>query len=200
MKFRKKVLVGGFFFSLLIFIMSKTACAGEINGNEQTVLSIVSGEFEYKGINYKAAPGYIEKVRTYLSQDDIDLTAEQANEAVSEIYANIETGVTEGYIIPSNMGAKEKANASANNNQENADNQKKEEKKNTEEIVISTSSGMVEAIDEKGESLFVSESAIKDTGYEFTGVIFVLTMIVIGIGLCMMITIKYQLLAHNDEP
>lgn len=78
---------------------SQTAYAGSINGNEQSVLSAANGRFESDGVIYAVKPEYISSLRSYLSQDDVDLTAEQAQSAISEIYANVKTGIESGYLV-----------------------------------------------------------------------------------------------------
>lgn len=89
-------------FSLVLIVclnISKTAYAGSVNGNEQSVLSAASGQFEKDGVIYAVKPEYINSLRNYLSQDDVDLTAEQAQAAVAEIYANVKTGIESGYLV-----------------------------------------------------------------------------------------------------
>ncbi|MFA9464592.1 MAG: hypothetical protein ACERKN_09920 [Velocimicrobium sp.] len=207
MKYKNRIIVGSL---LLAMAIPTIAHAGNINGNEQSVLGIVQGGFEYDGVYYTAAPGYVDKVRSYLAQDDIDLTAEQASEAASEIYANIQTGITEGYIIPNETVDKTSIDEPDPLEEKPTDGSKSKDKKESKEptevqpeeqkqVVISASSGMVEAIDSDGNQLFVSESVIKDTGYNLSGGMIVLVFLIIGIGLCMMLTMKYQLLAYKDE-
>lgn len=74
------------------------AFAGNINGNEARVISAASGTFTYDGKQYKAGTSYLNSLVSYLSGDDVDLTAEQADEAISMMYANVGQGVAEGYI------------------------------------------------------------------------------------------------------
>lgn len=74
------------------------AFAGEINSNEARVISAASGTFIYDGKIYKAGTAYINSLISYLSADDVDLSAEQADEAISMMYANIAEGVNNGYL------------------------------------------------------------------------------------------------------
>lgn len=74
------------------------AFAGEINGNEARVISAASGTFVYDGKNYKAGTAYINSLISYLSADDVDLSAAQADEAIGMMYANIAEGVNGGYL------------------------------------------------------------------------------------------------------
>ena len=83
---------------------SQTAYAGSINGTEQSVLSAANGRFERDGVIYAVKSEYISSLRNYLSQDDVDLTAEQAQSAISEIYANVKTGVESGYLVEIGKG------------------------------------------------------------------------------------------------
>ena len=77
-----------------------TAYAGSINGNEQSIVSVIHGQFEQDGVVYKVRQEYINSAVSYLQQDDVDLTAEQAQAVISEIYSNVQTGVESGYLEP----------------------------------------------------------------------------------------------------
>ena len=81
-----------------ILFSSATVQAGEINGNEASVISAAQGTFEYEGETYVAKQSYLDQLSAKLSQDDVDLTAQQASEAIAEIYNNVATGVKEGYL------------------------------------------------------------------------------------------------------
>ncbi len=81
------------------------AFAGGINGNEARVIAAASGTFTYEGKTYKAGAAYINSLTSYLSGDDVDLTAAQADEAISMMYANIAEGVAQGYLYPVGEGA-----------------------------------------------------------------------------------------------
>ncbi len=79
-------------------LSTQTAKAGEINGNEESVLSAAQGKFEYKGKTYVAKQSYLDQLRNKFMQDDVDLKADEAKEAIAGIYSNVETGVKEGYL------------------------------------------------------------------------------------------------------
>ena len=81
------------------------AFAGEINGNEARVIAAASGTFTYEGKTYRAGASYINSLTSYLSGDDVDLTAAQADEAISMMYASIAEGVAQGYLYPVGEGA-----------------------------------------------------------------------------------------------
>ena len=95
---RKKWAICGFVL-LMTIGASQTAYAGSINGNEQSVLSAANGRFERDGVIYAVKPEYINSLRGYLSQNDVDLTAEQTQSAISEIYSNVKTGIESGYLV-----------------------------------------------------------------------------------------------------
>ncbi len=98
MRLYKRWIIGGIAFIISAGI-AQTAYAGSVNANEQSVISAVSGQFEKDGIIYAVKPEYINSVKSYLAQDDVELTAEQAQAAISEIYANVQTGVESGYLV-----------------------------------------------------------------------------------------------------
>ena len=63
------------------------AYAGSINGNEQSIVSVINGQLEQDGVIYKVRQEYINSAISYLQQADVDLTAEQAQSVISEIYS-----------------------------------------------------------------------------------------------------------------
>lgn len=89
-----------FLIAVCIIVPGITVHAGDINGNEQSVISAASGTFSYNGKAYQAYPDYIAALREYLLEDDVDLTAGQASSAISQMYASIEQGVIDGYLYP----------------------------------------------------------------------------------------------------
>jgi protein-tyrosine phosphatase len=72
--------------------------AGEISSLEAEVLSAISKVYEYNGESYKALPDYIAQCRSYLAQDDVDLSQEQCSELLSMIEVNIPTAIENGYF------------------------------------------------------------------------------------------------------
>ena len=83
---------------LIVIFFCIPAYAGSINGNEQSIVSVINGQFEQDGVIYKVRQEYINSAISYLQQDDVDLTAEQAQSVISEIYSNVQTGVDSGYL------------------------------------------------------------------------------------------------------
>lgn len=84
--------------AMFIFLFSKPVLAGEINADEQEVIAAASGTFEADGVIYRARPEYLAQLISYLSQDDVDLTTDTCQAAIREMYANVGTGIEEGYI------------------------------------------------------------------------------------------------------
>ena len=84
----------------LASVQPLTAFAGSINGNEQEFLNVISGTETYNGRTYRMKEEYIIQARAYFLQDDVDVTDEQKQKAIDTMYANIEQGIEEGYLIP----------------------------------------------------------------------------------------------------
>ncbi len=105
---------------------SKKAEAGSINGNEASVISAAKSTFEYKGRNYVAKSSYIAQLEAKLSSDDVDLTSEQASEAIGTMYANVATGVEEGYLT-------EVGSSSSGSNADNTDDSNKKDDKDSKD-------------------------------------------------------------------
>lgn len=255
----------------LSLLLPATAFAGDINAAEQSVLAVACGTFEYKGVTYQATPGHMAQARAKMMQDDVDLTPAQAQEAIASIYANVQTGIAEGYIVP----------ISGSGNAEDSASGESSEESNGEESFVTENGGLAEDIEpvveevvktpeeihweevelpalteqrqemnlitenriqnlesvaeseteisgngseletqisedasesdslilestEKPEAEPMVESSklepvIKDTGYTLSGIWIIPIIFLIGIGICTMCMIKYQLLAHNHE-
>lgn len=90
---------------LMVMFFCTPTYAGSINGNEQSIVSVINGQFEQNGVIYKVRQEYINSAMSYLQQDDVDLTAEQAQSVISEIYSNVQTGVESGYLEPTGQTA-----------------------------------------------------------------------------------------------
>ena len=74
--------------------------AGNINGNEANIISQASGSFQFEGKTYVATQSAIGELTSYLSQDGIDLNADQAARALSIMYGNVEAGILNGILVP----------------------------------------------------------------------------------------------------
>lgn len=84
--------------ALLCLIMTFPAYAGDINANEQAVVSVIHGQFEQNGVVYQVKQEYINSAVGYLQKDDVNLSPEDAQVIISEIYSNVRTGVESGYL------------------------------------------------------------------------------------------------------
>lgn len=135
MKMVKGNQIGKYIFAFLMLCYALSApkmiaFAGEINSNEARVISAASGTFTYNGKEYRAGSSYINSLTGYLSADAVDLTAEQASEAISMMYANVAQGVEQGYLYE--VGAGEDATTESEDTTETGteDSTTEEEKEN----------------------------------------------------------------------
>ncbi len=92
---------------LAVLSFSSPVFAGDINSYEAQVIAYASGTFTYQGKTYVAANGMIGQLSAYLSEDGVNLTSEGASKAISSIAANVEKGVTAGYLVPIDQPTKE---------------------------------------------------------------------------------------------
>lgn len=81
-----------------VLVPKQIAFAGDINSNEAGLIAAASGTFEYDGKTYRAGSAYVNSLTAYLSGDDVDLTAEQCQEAMSRMYASVKEGIDQGYL------------------------------------------------------------------------------------------------------
>ncbi len=66
-----------------------------INANEQRIIDVAGGAFEYKGELYTVRSNYMKALQKKLDQDNCELTAEQSDQVILQIFGNIERGVKE---------------------------------------------------------------------------------------------------------
>nr|MCR5214006.1 hypothetical protein [Eubacterium sp.] len=83
---------------LFVCSISFDVYAGDINSDEARVIGVASGTFSYEGKVYKAYSSYVNDLYAYMSQDDVNLSADQADRAINYIYANVATGISSGYV------------------------------------------------------------------------------------------------------
>ena len=107
--------------------------AGGINGNEARVIAAASGTFSYNGKTYQAGTNYINSLTSYLSGDDVDLTAEQADEAISMMYANVAEGVSQGYLYEVGGSSEDTETSEELQDSTEKDDKKEKDKKTTEQ-------------------------------------------------------------------
>ncbi len=80
-----------------------------INANEQRVLDVAEGTFEYNGELYTVRPAYLKTLRNEFDKENVEITAEKADEGIRMIYGNVERGVREGYLMKLSQEDAEKA-------------------------------------------------------------------------------------------
>lgn len=110
----------------LLAAESMTVSAGGINASEASVISVACGTFTYNGKTYVAKAAYQAQLQAKLAEDGIDLTQAQADEAISLIYANVETGVVQGYLEEVGGSTTETAEEESESGEEAADKRRKE--------------------------------------------------------------------------
>lgn len=113
--------------AILLAAESMTALAGGINGPEASVISVACGTFTYNGKTYVAKAAYQAQLQAKLSEDGIDLSQEQADEAISLIYANVETGVVQGYLEEVGGSSEETESEEESEGQEEAEDKRRKE-------------------------------------------------------------------------
>ncbi|MGN0384893.1 MAG: hypothetical protein ACI4EX_03335 [Lachnospiraceae bacterium] len=84
----------------LCLIPSVAVFAGDINAQEQRLLDAAGQQYLYNDVMYKATDSAIATARSYLLQDDVDLTKEQVDSALSQIYNLIPDAIAGGYMVP----------------------------------------------------------------------------------------------------
>lgn len=133
----------------IIITPTMNTFAGEINGEESRVIAAASGTFSYNGKTYRAGSAHINSLVSYLSGDDVDLTAEQASEAISLMYESIEQGITEGYLYEVNeetsVSEEYSENTSSSESKDNKEETKEEQTTKSKDKDKETTTNRVDA-------------------------------------------------------
>ncbi|TAH67237.1 MAG: hypothetical protein EWM47_09300 [Anaerolineaceae bacterium] len=85
---------------VLYILMANVVYAGSLNEHELSILEEASKVYEYNGNGYKADQKYIDQLKDYFLQDDIDITVGDKDIVLQLAYASIEIGVRDGYLKP----------------------------------------------------------------------------------------------------
>ena len=183
---KKRIGISVLLTALVLVTGLAPACvfAGNINGNEANIIAQASGTFQYEGRSYVATQAALGQLTSYLSQDGIDLTADQAARALSLMYSNIEGGVLDGILVPVDGGDSGEASS-------DGETASKENKNSQKETVIKQKAGKAAVEIDKAESHFIVEASgkgevfsgqlpVKNTGFRL-GSFFVLLAVVVCI-------------------
>lgn len=95
---RKNMRTLCFTLGILFLIPVMPAKAGGINAEEQRLINEASGRFTYEGKTYKAKDSYLELLKEKLSEEDMDLTADEVDQYLTTMYASVQTGLEQGLL------------------------------------------------------------------------------------------------------
>lgn len=171
---------------LLLICESVIAFGGTINGNESRVIGAASGTFNYQGKQYVSTPESLSSLQSYLAQDDIDLTAEQADEAITIMFDNIQSGIESGYIV--SIDSKGDSNTTDKN------------QAGTGERVAGETDlikGTIE-VEKGGKIIFFASTPIKNTGFSLNLTIVVCLVAVAGLIYGVAIICRQKLFNHEE--
>lgn len=173
---------------ILVFLKGIPVMAGSLNAEESALVSAASGTFSFAGGTYKAYPDYIQELKDYLMRDDVDLTAEQASNAMSTMYGSVEQGVISGYLylvsgtpVSSDASRADKAKKAL----KDGSTASQSERASREEIKKQIESGGL--FSSSGDGKVQTSPMIKDTGYNITkseivfgGLLFIMAAVVVA--------------------
>lgn len=100
-----------------VMMPAMTVYAGNINEHEQRIVNAAHGTFEIDGVKYKAASDAISQLNNYLMQDDVDLTAEQADRAIANLPNYLREGLDRDALVPVNSNSDSSANSNTSSDE-----------------------------------------------------------------------------------
>ena len=188
--------------AVMISVLFITSCvfAGNINSHEADLIAQASGTFEYEGKTYVVNDAALRELRSYLSDDGVDLTADQAASAAAKMYGNVEAGVRDGYLVP--VGGESRDEDARENGSSTADNSK--------DRIITQKAGKATVEIDKGESQFVVSASgkdevfkgqlpVKDAGFRLDTLFILLAAMICILPAAIIISYRLGLFAHNEN-
>lgn len=188
--------------AVMISVLFIPSCvfAGNINSHEADLIAQASGTFEYEGKTYVVNDAALRELRSYLSDDGVDLTADQAASAAAKMYGNVEAGVRDGYLVP--VGGESRDEDARENGSSTADNSK--------DRIITQKAGKATVEIDKGESQFVVSASgkdevfkgqlpVKDAGFRLDTLFILLAAMICILPAAIIISYRLGLFAHNEN-
>ena len=188
--------------AVMISVLFIPSCvfAGNINSHEADLIAQASGTFEYEGKTYVVNDAALRELRSYLSDDGVDLTADQAASAAAKMYGNVEAGVRDGYLVP--VGGESRDEDARENGSSTADNSK--------DRIITQKAGKATVEIDKGESQFVVSASgkdevfkgqlpVKNTGFRLDTLFILLSAMICILPAVIIISYRLGLFAHNEN-
>lgn len=188
--------------AVMISVLFIPSCvfAGNINSHEADLIAQASGTFEYEGKTYVVNDAALRELRSYLSDDGVDLTADQAASAAAKMYGNVEAGVRDGYLVP--VGGESRDEDAREDGSSTADNSK--------DRIITQKAGKATVEIDKGESQFVVSASgkdevfkgqlpVKNTGFRLDTLFILLSAMICILPAVIIISYRLGLFAHNEN-
>ena len=188
--------------AVMISVLFIPSCvfAGNINSHEADLIAQASGTFEYEGKTYVVNDAALRELRSYLSDDGVDLTADQAASAAAKMYGNVEAGVRDGYLVP--VGGESRDEDAREDGSSTADNSK--------DRIITHKAGKATVEIDKGESQFVVSASgkdevfkgqlpVKNTGFRLDTLFILLSAMICILPAVIIISYRLGLFAHNEN-
>lgn len=188
--------------AVMISVLFIPSCvfAGNINIHEADLIAQASGTFEYEGKTYVVNDAALRELRSYLSDDGVDLTADQAASAAAKMYGNVEAGVRDGYLVP--VGGESRDEDAREDGSSTADNSK--------DRIITQKAGKATVEIDKGESQFVVSASgkdevfkgqlpVKNTGFRLDTLFILLSAMICILPAVIIISYRLGLFAHNEN-
>ena len=183
--------------AVMISVLFIPSCvfAGNINSHEADLIAQASGTFEYEGKTYVVNDAALRELRSYLSDDGVDLTADQAASAAAKMYGNVEAGVRDGYLVPVGGESRDEGSSTADNSKDRIITQKAG--KATVEIDKGESQFVVSASGK--DEVFKGQLPVKNTGFRLDTLFILLSAMICILPAVIIISYRLGLFAHNEN-
>lgn len=190
--------------------------AGNINGNEARVIAAARGSFEYEGETYVAKQSYVDRLIGTLSAEDVDLTSEQADDAIDAIYSNVGNGVEAGYLVKAGSteddqvkepGDDDTGEAPEQPEQQDDPNKPDDKNDSNEKVdeplavlptgnpsVNENDDGTLTVTDEEGKTILQFEGVLRNTGFSYQGTV----ILIILLGVIISCVLIYSVMVMKD--
>lgn len=193
--FRKAMVLGSAVF--LCLLVPDRISAGSLNGNEAGVMGVLSGTFEFNGKSYTAATSYLAEAESYLEQDDVELSAEDADEVIRLAYANVEQAVNDGYLVELPESGTQTADEAKNAGTGKTDTGIRKEPQlgthNDSQTKADSGAGVIPGMEAEKKYILKNTGFYTGNGILAAGILFSL------LAATVFVTCRYCLFAHYEE-
>jgi|GEM_PF-3792572 len=188
-----------------------------LNTNEQELIGYFQSGIDYNGKHYAIPSDYINQGINYLQQSDVTITDEQKAMIYQKVVDMTLEGIKGGYLVeeapiptpepvtpvltpqPAAVTPKPAPTQSDLSIPELIESVKTLSEDLGVKIAYNAEDNNIKVVNDAGKTVLMADKTIKNTGYRLNQTFGLSTGLLALIGICILVSRKYKLFAHDDE-